>query len=102
MITETNIQVKFIYSDSESFLEQNKRITTRFVEKTEKSKERYRTDVDGRGKSLDHPIIYLGLKRLVPLATESKITPLETSFTKNNVTTYSNLIKEIFVSINQK
>jgi predicted ATP-dependent endonuclease of OLD family len=92
--------VKFNYKSSNSLLSESKTIATRYAEKTEKSPERYRTDFDGRGKALDHPIIYLGLKRLIPLATENKISPFTSTIPKKYSTTYSNLIREIFVLIN--
>ena len=95
-------EVTFNYSSSDSLLEESKQITTRYAEKTEKSPERYRTDFDGRGKALDHPIIYLGLKRLIPLATENKILKFNSSISQKYTITYSNLIREIFVLINDK
>lgn len=95
-------EVKFNYNTPEALLEQSKQINTRYVSKTEKSPERYRTDFDGRGKALDHPIIYLGLKRLIPLATESKISTFDSSVLAKYSSTYSNLIKEIFVLVNEK
>ena len=95
-------KIKFNYSTSASLLEENKQITTRYAEKTEKSPERYRTDFDGRGKALDHPIIYLGLKRLIPLATENKISTFKSTIPNKYSVTYSSLIKEIFVLVNDK
>ncbi|MWB94841.1 AAA family ATPase [Flavobacterium sp. GA093] len=95
-------EVKFNYSLSSSLIEESKQINTRYVNKTEKSPERYRTDFDGRGKALDHPIIYLGLKRLIPLATENKISSFNPSLSSKYINTYSNLIKEIFVLVNDK
>jgi predicted ATPase len=95
-------EVKFNYSTTETLLEETKQINTRFVNKTEKSAERYRTDFDGRGKALNHPIIYLGLKRLIPLATENKISTFDSSVLSKYSNTYSNLIKEIFVLVNEK
>lgn len=95
-------EVKFNYSSTESLLEASKQISTRYVKKTEKSPERYRTDFDGRGKALDHPIIYLGLKRLIPLATENKISTFKSTIPQKFSITYSNLIKEIFVLVNDK
>ncbi len=94
-------EVKFNYTSTNSLLEESKQIATRYVEKTEKSPERYRTDFDGRGKALDHPIIYLGLKRLIPLATENKISTFKSTIPNKFATTYSNLIKEIFVLVNE-
>ena len=95
-------EVRFNYISENSFIEESKQITTRYVEKTEKSPERYRTDFDGRGKALDHPIIYMGLKRLIPLATENKITTFKSTIPSKYSITYSNLIREIFVLVNDK
>lgn len=95
-------EVRFNYISADSLLEESKQINTRYVKKTEKSPERYRTDFDGRGKALDHPIIYLGLKRLIPLATEYKISTFKSTIPNKYSITYSNLIKEIFVLINDK
>lgn len=67
-----NYKVKFEYENNE-LIPSEKIITTRFQEASATSKSRYRTDFDGRGVALDFPIIYLGLKRLVPLATEKKL-----------------------------
>lgn len=66
-----------------SLLEEEKIITTRLQKKTEKSPERYRTDFDGRGNAIDFPIIYLGLKRLIPLASEKKITLKKIKYLQN-------------------
>lgn len=55
---------------TESDIEKTKKMTTRYVES---EKERYRVDFDGRGKAIDYPVIFLGLKRLIPLATEKNI-----------------------------
>lgn len=95
-------EVRFHYNSENSLIEESKNIETRYVEKTEKSPERYRTDFDGRGKALDHPIIYMGLKRLIPLATESKISTFKSTIPSKFSITYSNLIREIFVLVNDK
>jgi len=52
-----------------SLIDESKTMTTRFSE----SENRYRVDFDGRGNAIDFPVIYLGLKRLIPLATEKSI-----------------------------
>ncbi|ELY2018363.1 AAA family ATPase [Flavobacterium psychrophilum] len=95
-------EVKFNYISTDFLLEESKQISTRYVKKTEKYAERYRTDFDGRGKALDHPIIYLGLKRLIPLATENKIYTFKSTIPAKYSNTYSNLIREIFVLVNDK
>lgn len=93
-------EVTFNYTSSNTLLEESKQIATRYAEKTEKSPARYRTDFDGRGKALNHPIIYLGLKRLIPLATENKISTFTSTIPTKYSITYSNLIREIFVLVN--
>lgn len=82
-------------------IEEQKIITTRHQKKTQKSAERYRTDFDGRGNALDYPIIYLGLKRLIPFATERKTTlkqsQLHTKYTKS----FSNLSRDILLLLDK-
>ncbi|AZA73769.1 AAA family ATPase [Chryseobacterium indoltheticum] len=94
--------ITFHYENpSESLLEEQKRIKTRHLKKTEISAERYRTDFDGRGKALDHPVIYLGLKRLIPLATENSISTLHLKNLEDYSKLYSSLIKEIFAVVGE-
>jgi hypothetical protein len=59
------------------------------------SEERYRVDFDGRGKALDFPVIYLGLKRLIPLASEEKITLQDITLTDREKSQFAKLSKEI-------
>ena len=56
-------------NEIENLIEESKKLSTRLIE----TENRYRVDFDGRGTALDFPVIYLGLKRLIPLATEKTI-----------------------------
>jgi AAA15 family ATPase/GTPase len=88
--------VKFEFENDE-LISSEKIIKTRFQEKSPTSKARYRTDFDGRGNALNHPIIYLGLKRLIPLATEKKIDVHETNISTKHANSFSKLSKEILI-----
>lgn len=61
--------VSLIYKESQVDKEKEKVMKTRY----EKTENRYRVDFDGRGTAINFPVIYLGLKRLIPLATEKNI-----------------------------
>ena len=87
-------KVVFEYESSNGDIE-IKTVQTRYQKATSNSPERYRTDVDNRGASLNYPIIYLGLKRLIPLATEKKITLKTDSISNQMQNKFSNLSKEI-------
>lgn len=94
-------KVVFEYEDENSLLDIQKTITTRHQKETDKSPERYRTDFDGRGNAIDYPIIYLGLKRLIPFATERKTTiktPIERKYTR----TFSNLSRDILLLLDKE
>ena len=88
--------VKFEFENNELILSE-KIIKTRLQEKSPTSKARYRTDFDGRGNALNHPIIYLGLKRLIPLATEKKIDVHDTNISTKHANSFSKLSKEILI-----
>jgi len=94
-------KVVFEYEDEDGTIS-TKTVSTRFQKETEKTPSRYRTDIDGRGKTLDLPIIYLGLKRLIPLATERKISikskPIPVAYQKK----FSTMSKEILILIDDK
>lgn len=94
-------KVIFHYIDENEETKQ-KIITTRFLNKTGKSKERYKADFDGRGRAIDFPVIYLGLKRLIPLATENKITIKKTSFENKYINQFSRLSKDILLLVDEK
>ena len=96
-----NYKVKFEYDDGGLVLSE-KIITTRFQEESTTAKSRYRTDFDGRGTAIDFPIIYLGLKRLIPLATERKINVQTITLSPKNINFYSNLAKEILILTDDK
>jgi predicted ATP-binding protein involved in virulence len=99
---DKNYKVVFTFQEKSALIESDKTITTRFQQKTDKSPARYRTDFDGRGNALDFPIIYLGLKRLIPLATERKITIKNKSVPIKYISTFSKLAKEILILIDNK
>ena len=88
--------VKFEFENDE-LIPSEKIIKTRFQEKSPTSEARYRTDFDGRGNALNHPVIYLGLKRLIPLATERKIDVHKTNISTKNASSFSKLSKEILL-----
>lgn len=77
--------------------EKIKTMNTRYVAKTEKGEERYRVDFDGRGVAINFPVIYLGLKRLIPLATEKKITLEEIELDTSEKKLFSKLSKDILI-----
>lgn len=84
-----NYNVEIKYMDEEP--EQVKRMTTRLL----RASKRYKVDFDSRGKAIDWPVIYLGLKRLIPLATEKAIAPLSTSLSEKLRREFSSLSKDI-------
>lgn len=71
----------------------------------EKDRDRYRIDVGERKKGqgkINYPVIYLSLKRLIPLAQESKI-KIEDALLidSNDKDFFKNEVKEIFVSLDE-
>ena len=66
-------------------------MTTRFIE----TENRYRVDFDGRGTAIDFPVIYLGLKRLIPLATEKTINLQDFEMVSADKNQFAKLSKEI-------
>ncbi len=97
-----NYKVKFIYKNEDELIQEEKIITTRLQKQSEKSKLRYRTDFDGRGKAIDFPVIYLGLKRLIPFATERNVRVKEVNVPNKYINSFSNLSKEILLLIDDK
>ncbi|MBU2902336.1 AAA family ATPase [Maribacter dokdonensis] len=97
-----NYKVKFYYKNENELLDEEKIITTRLQKQTEKSKLRYRTDFDSRGKALDFPVIYLGLKRLIPFATERNVRVKNVNVPDKYINSFSNLSKEILLLIDDK
>lgn len=81
--------VSIYYKDS--LLEESKKMTTRLIE----TENRYRVDFDGRGTAIDFPVIYLGLKRLIPLATEKTITLQDLDLISADKNQFAKLSKEI-------
>lgn len=86
---KNSYKVTIHYEDS--LLEEAKEMSTRLIE----TENRYRVDFDGRGNALDFPVIYLGLKRLIPLATEKSINLQEFVLTNNDKNQFAKLSKEI-------
>lgn len=93
-------EVKVFYKQNEKTL--YKGMKTRYVKETEKWPERYRIDYDGRGNPLNFPIIYLGLKRLIPLATEKTISLKEIELNKSERNFYSKISKEILILLDKE
>jgi predicted ATPase len=69
----------------------SKKMTTRFI----KSEDRYKIDYDGRSTTINYPVIYLGLKRLIPLASEKSIKLEKLDLDKETKNEFSNLTKDI-------
>lgn len=99
---KNSYKVKFTYNKDNESLKEDKIITTRLQKQTEKSRLRYRTDFDGRGKAIDFPVIYLGLKRLIPFATERNIRVKQVTVPNKYINSFSNLSKEILLLIDDK
>jgi len=72
-------------------IEANTKMTTRLIQ----GDKRYRVDWNGRGNAIDFPVLYLGLKRLIPLATEKNINIIDSRFEKVDQLQFSKLAKEI-------
>jgi len=90
-------QVSLVYKESEDGENEEKIMRTRHLGKTEKWPERYRVDFDKRGRALDYPVIYLWLKRLIPLATEKNVLLEDITLNSSEATLFSNLSKEILI-----
>ncbi|HBN6700849.1 TPA: AAA family ATPase [Elizabethkingia anophelis] len=83
-------QISLNYIDDEG-RENKKEMSTRLIE----SENRYRVDFDKRGIALNYPILYLGLKRLIPLATEKSIIKKQDNLDNKNKILFGKLAKEI-------
>jgi AAA15 family ATPase/GTPase len=86
---DKSYNISIHYEDG--LVEESKIMTTRFIE----SENRYRVDFDGRGIAIDFPVIYLGLKRLIPLATEKTITLQDLELIGADKNLFAKLSKEI-------
>lgn len=82
-----NVSIHF----EDSLIEESKKMSTRLIE----TENRYRVDFDGRGTALDFPVIYLGLKRLIPLATEKTINLQDFEMANADKNQFAKLSKEI-------
>jgi AAA15 family ATPase/GTPase len=89
--------VSLVYKENPEDEEKTKFMETRHVPKSEKGPERYRVDFDKRGIAIDFPVIYLGLKRLIPLATEKNISKKEIGLSTSEINLFSNLSKKILI-----
>ena len=93
--------VSLIYKKNQSDKETTKVMQTRYVPKTEKGPERYRVDFDDRGVAINFPVIYLGLKRLIPLATEKNISQKEIQLNTSEINLFSSLSKKILILLDK-
>ncbi len=75
-----------------------KKLSTRYI----KNDNRYRVDFDGRGTALNFPVVFLGLKRLIPLASENDIEIQSTVLGSADVTHFSKLSREILFLTREK
>ncbi len=85
--------VSLIYEENNQ--QESKTMKTRY----EKTEERFRVDFDGRWTAINFPVIYLGLKRLIPLATEKNISLKEIDLDSKEIAKFSRLAKEILILI---
>lgn len=87
-----------VYSYTGHFIEDNDesfeiKVSTRYMP----TENRYKFDIDGRGNKYKWPVIYLGLKRLFPIADETKINLTDSDLSKSEKDFYINEIKNIMV-----
>lgn len=98
--------VSLSYKDSDEGAEKIKQMTTRHLKETEGGSERYKVDFDrnikeSNQRALDFPVIYLGLKRLIPLATEKNISQKDIQLENDEVSIFSNLSKKILILLDK-
>lgn len=84
---EYNVLIYYFDKDEEEC----KKMSTRLIE----TENRYRVDFDGRGTALNFPVIYLGLKRLIPLASEKNILLQDFQLDNSDKNHFTKLSKEI-------
>jgi predicted ATP-dependent endonuclease of OLD family len=89
--------VSLVYKENPEDDEKTKLMETRHVPKSEKGPERYRVDFDKRGIAIDFPVVYLGLKRLIPLATEKNISKKEIILNASEKKLFSTLSKKVLI-----
>ena len=94
-------EVSLVYKKAEDSAEETKTMRTRHLPKTEKGLERYRVDFDKRGVAINFPVIYLGLKRLIPLATEKSVALKDIRLSSNEKNLFSKLSKEILILLDR-
>lgn len=101
--------VSLVYKDKNDkgeIVEKRKKMTTRHLKETEGGGERYKVDFDrnikeSNKRAIDFPVIYLGLKRLIPLATEKNISQKDVQLTPEEKNTFSKLSKEILILLDR-
>src|SRR3989338_8510859 len=93
--------VSLVYKEDQSGEEKTKLMETRYLSETEKGPERYRVDFDKRGVAINFPVIYLGLKRLIPLATEKSITQDKIELDTNEINLFSTFSKRILILLDK-
>lgn len=81
----------------ENWIKKSKNIKTRYLQQTEWWPERYKLDFDWRWKAIHFPVIYLWLKRLIPLATENKIELKELSLNNDEKIKFSKISKNVLI-----
>ncbi|MCK4745366.1 AAA family ATPase [Candidatus Parcubacteria bacterium] len=94
-------EVSLVYKKTDDPVEKVKIMKTRYVPKTEKGLERYRVDFDKRGVAINFPVIYLGLKRLIPLVTEKSVDKKENILKNDEKKLFSKLSKEILILLDR-
>lgn len=80
----------FIDDDDQSF---EIKVSTRYMP----TEDRFKFDIDGRGNKHKWPVIYLGLKRLFPMADEVKINTQESDLSRSEKSFYINEVRNIMV-----
>lgn len=93
--------VSLKYKENKNKEEETKLMKTRHTPKTEQGPERYRVDFDKRGTAIDFPVIYLGLRRLIPLATETNISQKEIELQTDEANLFSSLSKKILIILDK-
>jgi predicted ATP-binding protein involved in virulence len=80
-------------------------LSTRYISSVNRYKCDFNRNITGKLKrAIDFPVIYLGLKRLIPLSTETekRIEKLDLDFTKGETNLFNNLAKEILLITDDK
>ncbi|MGM0478498.1 MAG: AAA family ATPase [Bacteroidota bacterium] len=97
-------KVKFNYLTSKNN-DDSTTLTTRYIATTQRYKCDFNRNLKGKTKrAIDFPVIYLGLRRLIPLSTESekRIEQLDLDFTTSEANLYNKLAKKILLITDDK